>query len=244
MVTELSATSFGDFHKIVYENSAYMYRGVSNIEYPLIPKVAREWHLSANLLKMSEELMLNEFRTRAVLYLQKRPESILEWLSLAQHHGMPTRLLDWTRNPLVALHFACRANRDNDGAVYFARNIRKQDLTDNDDPFEIDDTVWVPEHITERLAAQDGLFTISKDPLEPFTKGIELRVIITKESKPIIMRTLAKYGIHSGTLFPGLDGLSEYIADYHFLLKGYKDKAEVIEFIKQERLRRKGEEWS
>lgn len=241
MVTERSATSFGDFHKIVDQNSAYMYRGVSNTEYPLIPKVAREWHLSVGVLQMSEEFMLDEFRTRAILYLQKRPKSILEWLSLAQHHGMPTRLLDWTRNPLVALYFSCRANRDNDGAVYFARNIGKQNPTDNDHPFEIDAAVWVPEHLTERLAVQDGLFTISKNPLEPFTKGIELKVIIAAESKPIIIHTLAKYGIHSGSLFPGLDGLSGYIEDHHFLLKGYKDKAKLIEFLEREGLRRKGE---
>ncbi len=50
---------------------------------------------------------LEEFKRKAHMYLGIPPKNVLEWLALAQHYELPTRLLDWTTSPLVAAYFAC-----------------------------------------------------------------------------------------------------------------------------------------
>jgi type I restriction enzyme M protein len=50
--------------------------------------------------------MLEKFKREAIPYLTIKPNDDWDWLALAQHHGLPTRLLDWTQNPLVAVGIA------------------------------------------------------------------------------------------------------------------------------------------
>lgn len=68
------------------------------------------------------------------MFTDARPKNDKEFLFLAQHYGLPTRLLDWTYNPLIALYFACCSNFDKDGIVYqsyqFSRKVFNEDKDD------------------------------------------------------------------------------------------------------------------
>ncbi len=215
----------------------YMLRGMSDIGYSLIPKVARDWHLGPDILKLSEQTLLNQFKIRAIPYISTRPENDWEWLALAQHYGLPTRLLDWTRNPLVALYFACRNNQKSDGVVYFARHVNEVDIRAIPTPFDItEERGWSALHVDLRIATQDGLFTLSPDPTVPYSSGLVLSARILSSAKQPILDTLERFGIHHGSIFPGLEGVTKIVESQYFYFRGLKDK-EMLRAILQDQLK-------
>jgi hypothetical protein len=141
-------------------------------------------------------------------------------LSLAQHHGLATRLLDWTKNPLIALYFAtCNPEIDNDAAVFvfdFEDIVISTDLID---PFDIDFSgVFFPKGITARVISQRGIFSISHKPQKSLEKLIShknfVKLKIKNEIKFQIQKKLEQYGINEFSIYQDLDNLSSYLNRY------------------------------
>lgn len=185
-----------------------IFRGVKNSSYPLLPKIGR----IKNYSRRMEQDILEMFQIRSISFFEHRPQDKWEWLAIAQHHGLPTRLLDWTQNPLVAAYFAVEGEDDTDSAIYITSGDPIIDTRVEKDPFRVKSLgVFLPHHFTRRISAQVGYFTVHPKPAKALDRRTIDKLIIPKEQRRIFRHVLNSYGIHRATLFPDLDGEARYI---------------------------------
>lgn len=191
-------------------------RGVSNHEYPLLPSLFR--HIEVESADVREYNLMWVFKTHAKPHLQSIPENEVEWLTIAQHHGLPTRLLDWSLSPLIACFFAVQSLSKSDAAVY-VYDVGRFKKEEEIDISKLKDIVaFFPSHTTKRVAAQSGMFTIHPTNNMKLESASIKKIVIPADRKKYFMEKLVKYGIHPATVFPDLDGLSNYLS----YLNGYK----------------------
>lgn len=210
---EITINSSPEFHSFLAEHYGvqYLFRGVRDKEFQLIPKIGRpEFNKGDRKAREIEYLTL--FKQRAIQHLKVTPRDDWEWLALAQHHGLPTRLLDWSYNPLVALFFAIEAECKTDSAVYVYDTSDHPTSKLAKSPLTITSTrVYHPSHITPRLTAQSGVFTAHHEPSTPLEDPKMIKLLVPNKHRKHFKKALFQCGVHSGSAFPDLDGLAKLI---------------------------------
>lgn len=218
-----------DFLYMIYVdkevNSELLFRG-QTVNNPLIPRIGRlNLRSSSDSLKKTEQLLIEEFR-RGILPLSEfKPENKWDLLALAQHHGLPTRLLDWSSSALIALWFAVcyPPKKDNkgkflDGIVWVFAPTVEDYTTDIDeaDPFKNGTTkIFRSSVISRRISAQSGVFTVHKILDRNKFVAFEKHANFKKKLSPLhikgsdfaeIRKQLSLLGVSSASVFPDIDG--------------------------------------
>lgn len=205
--------------------SQWFFRGVDKKERKLIPGLYR-LDISKGFTSWVdlESYILQIFQREAKPFHNLQNQEHVEMLCLAQHHGLPTRLLDWTTNPLIALFFATeKYNLDSDSAVWcYGVHSTINCLPEStivERRISTREQILFPQHISQRITNQSGCFTVHHHPEERSdfiafedsneASGIFEKKIIPSDVKKKLFVQLYEIGYHYGLIYPGLDGISK-----------------------------------
>lgn len=203
-------------HFELYDPQYTIFRGASSVNHKLITTLGRVQLKEGDTYTKVEKRIIKTFKERALPFITTMPTNNWEWLALAQHHGLPTRLLDWTRNPLVAAYFSVK-KESKEASIIYILNQENQKLVNvekDKDPLNItgEPLRYIPSHVTQRIIVQNGLFTYHPgDPGESFESEYIEKILIPAEARKRLKRDLYRYGVHEASLFPSLDGLASHV---------------------------------
>ncbi len=243
-------TSWEAFLKLVtsppYSNWAF--RGERDERWPLYSSLSRylmNFGVAPRAWPEQEARILRIFKRKAHQFLAQPPDvdDDFQWMALMQHHGAPTRLIDFTWSPYVAAFFALERSLA-DGVVW-AMNPARIDSSRAPRPTRMDPRnkgnvrryflpgrhrfIWMgePYVMNRRLIAQSGTFAVPgvlNVPIEEIVsdadpENILAKIVLTKPVRDVGMRELYRMNITYATLFPDLDGLARsmgYELEFHW----------------------------
>lgn len=207
-----------------------IYRGQGNSEWPILPSLLREEVAKTEFSSWAdlEAAFLIRMKQSARGELGYEPMTELEWMSIAQHYGLPTRMSSWTSNALVALFYATDPEfQGEDGVVWRvlpgdSRLIISQDY----EQVPEHPRIYLPQKTTPAMLNQRTCYLCHPLPAEDaapetFEEQFELgadnlhlaRIVVPAEEKSFVRRRLATMGIDSRSLNPGMRGLCGQIRE-------------------------------
>lgn len=247
-IDQVVLSSWDEFAAASDQLEGWVFRGQADHRWPLVSSLTR--HLARycpdpSLWPLREERAIRVFRRKAHVFLHDAAvlDDDLRCLALMQHHGAPTRLIDFTKSPFVAAFFAMQ-QLHGDAAVYAlntpalwkaaprfdpalnreAIDLRKPDSYQRYFAGNALPLVWFgePNQMDARLVAQSGILVVPgtlEASLERLLAGYEAseplirKFILPAALREPALRALYRMNITAATLFPGLDGLARSI-DY------------------------------
>jgi hypothetical protein len=227
------------------------YRGHSDATWHLTPAVHRRY--STN----QEVGMTTRFRLGAPTRYPNCPPSddFAKWLSLMQHFGLPTRLLDWTESPLIGAFFAVAYEpRSGPAAVWrlwptelnktfigrpglkvlpsvTVEHLLRPAFTSGDSPDEV--LAVIGQDVDLRMTVQQGGFTIhgKSNPLEEHFEAAKFlrKFVIPQEARENFRRDLWLLGIRRSMLFPDIANLAQELAGERLYQRGVEPADDAAE---------------
>lgn len=225
MIREKHIKTFNDFHDIIEQHNSdwdrWYYRGESDPSHILVPKAGRPHFVASGV---SDVELFETWCRHAIAYLDKNVENQWDLLAIAQHHGLATRLFDWTSNPMIAAFFA--VTLPDNSVEHQAESIIYAHYSSNafldtsiyESPFLCKEGIYrvSPRSIAPRIMRQSGIFTLHNPPQAELDKhlpenDIIEKIIIEPSYRKKFSIELSHYGINKLSMFPDLDGLSRHV---------------------------------